>query len=211
MPGTPSGRFKIVDVTDHGCWAEATKTAYIVPGTVLRHERGAGKADDREGRVGDLPPGENAISLQQGRPAHPDPRPQAGPPGDLRQRRTNPDPRHDRLHDSGGVRRRPGGGVDLVRRRQDRRRRREGGEDAGSRPHHPGPPAGREAASRQGHQPSRERPAPRGHDRQGSRRPVLRGPARRRRRVVLRQHAPRTWNRSSSTWRAWGVGSLPSC
>ena len=31
--------FTVVDVTDRGCWAEATKTAYIVPGTVLRHAR----------------------------------------------------------------------------------------------------------------------------------------------------------------------------
>ena len=65
-PRLPSGAFRIVDVTDHGCWAEATKTAYIVPGTVLRHEHGVDKGGDREGSVGDLPPGENAILLQQG-------------------------------------------------------------------------------------------------------------------------------------------------
>jgi pyruvate kinase len=47
---------KVVDVTDHGCWAEATKTAYIVPGTILHHERGAGKKDERKGRVGELLP-----------------------------------------------------------------------------------------------------------------------------------------------------------
>ncbi len=58
--------FKIVDVTDCGCWAEAIKTAYIVPGTVLRHERGVGKGDDREVSVGSLPSIENEISLQQG-------------------------------------------------------------------------------------------------------------------------------------------------
>ena len=57
---------KVVDITDHGCWAEATKTAYIVPGTVLRHEHGVEKGDAREGPVGDLPPGENAILLKQG-------------------------------------------------------------------------------------------------------------------------------------------------
>lgn len=28
--------FTIVDVTERGCWAEATKTAYVVPGTILR-------------------------------------------------------------------------------------------------------------------------------------------------------------------------------
>jgi len=57
---------KIVDVTDRGCWAEATQTAYIVPGTVLRHGRQAGKGADREASVADLPRRENAISLRQG-------------------------------------------------------------------------------------------------------------------------------------------------
>lgn len=58
--------FVIVDVTDHGCWAEATKTTYIVPGTVLRHGSRATDRDDRESIVGELPPGENFISLRQG-------------------------------------------------------------------------------------------------------------------------------------------------
>jgi pyruvate kinase len=58
--------FTIVDVTDRGGWAEATKTAYIVPGTVLRHERRVAKGEDRVAPVGGLPPGEHAISLQQG-------------------------------------------------------------------------------------------------------------------------------------------------
>jgi pyruvate kinase len=58
--------FTIVDITDRGCWAEATKTAYIIPGTVLRHERGVAEGDDRVAPVGGLPPGEHAISLQQG-------------------------------------------------------------------------------------------------------------------------------------------------
>ncbi|MEI7837668.1 MAG: pyruvate kinase [Planctomycetota bacterium] len=53
----------VVDVTAGGCWLEAAKTAYVVPGTILRHER---EADDREGLVGDIPPTENAIALQQG-------------------------------------------------------------------------------------------------------------------------------------------------
>jgi len=57
---------QVVDVTDRGCWAEATKTAYIVPGTVLHHNRGGGKGDDLEAPVGDLPRSENAIALQQG-------------------------------------------------------------------------------------------------------------------------------------------------
>jgi pyruvate kinase len=58
--------FTIVDVTDRGCWAEASKTAYLVPGTVLRHERGVAAGDARKAPVGQLPPGESAISLQQG-------------------------------------------------------------------------------------------------------------------------------------------------
>ena len=57
--------FRIVDVSDRGCWAEATKTTYIVPGTVLRRARGAAK-DDGTARVGELPPGENAITLRPG-------------------------------------------------------------------------------------------------------------------------------------------------
>lgn len=56
----------VADVTGRGCWAEAVKTAYIVPGTVLRHERGAAKGDARDAPVGDLPPGENAILLRPG-------------------------------------------------------------------------------------------------------------------------------------------------
>jgi pyruvate kinase len=55
--------FVVIDVTHGGCWVEATKTAYVVPGTVLRHEQ---EADDREGLVGDPPPTENAVALQQG-------------------------------------------------------------------------------------------------------------------------------------------------
>jgi len=56
----------VVEVTDGGCWAEATKTAYIVPGTRLRRPVAAGEAGKRTGRVGALPPLENVISLQQG-------------------------------------------------------------------------------------------------------------------------------------------------
>lgn len=56
----------VVDVTDRGCWAEATQTAYLAPGTVLRHERGMAKGDGREAAVGDLPPTENAITLRPG-------------------------------------------------------------------------------------------------------------------------------------------------
>jgi pyruvate kinase len=58
--------FKVVDVTDNGCWAEATKTAYIVPGTILRHEHEIEEGNDHEGSVGDLPPSANSIPLKQG-------------------------------------------------------------------------------------------------------------------------------------------------
>jgi pyruvate kinase len=58
--------FTILDVTAQGCWAESTQTAYVVPGTVLRHKRTGEKKADHEARVGGLPPRENAISLQQG-------------------------------------------------------------------------------------------------------------------------------------------------
>ena len=56
----------IVDLTDRGCWAELTKTAYFVPGTILRHARGSAKGDDRDGVAGELPTRENAILLQPG-------------------------------------------------------------------------------------------------------------------------------------------------
>ncbi len=54
---------KVVDTTDDGCWLEATKTAYLVPGTILRSCK---KGEPHEAAVGDLPPGDNAISLKQG-------------------------------------------------------------------------------------------------------------------------------------------------
>lgn len=58
--------FKIVEVTNLGCWAEATQTAYIVPGAILRHDREVEEGDQREGSVGKVPPLENAILLKQG-------------------------------------------------------------------------------------------------------------------------------------------------
>ena len=57
---------KVVDLTDQGCWAEATSSAYIVPGISLRHEQGIVKKDKREALVGDLPHCENVITLQHG-------------------------------------------------------------------------------------------------------------------------------------------------
>lgn len=58
--------FVVVDVTDGGCWAEIEKTAYMVPGTILRRERGKGKGDDREALIGALPLIENTLNLEQG-------------------------------------------------------------------------------------------------------------------------------------------------
>jgi pyruvate kinase len=58
--------FTIADVTYRGCWAEATQTAYVVPGTLLRHPRTIARGDQREAPVGPLPPGEDAIPLQEG-------------------------------------------------------------------------------------------------------------------------------------------------
>ncbi len=55
----------VVDVTEQGYWAEATQSAYIVPGTVLNHERKAVYADDRQATINLLPQAENAIVLKQ--------------------------------------------------------------------------------------------------------------------------------------------------
>jgi pyruvate kinase len=57
--------FEVVDVTDCGCWVEATKTAYIAPDTVLYHQ-GGGNRDDRDAVVGGVPNLENSISLTEG-------------------------------------------------------------------------------------------------------------------------------------------------
>lgn len=56
--------FKIVEVTNHGCSAEATQTASPVPGAILRHEQDVETDDHREGSVGNVPPVENAILLK---------------------------------------------------------------------------------------------------------------------------------------------------
>jgi pyruvate kinase len=58
--------FVIVDVTETGCWAESNKTAYIVPGTVLRHAGGDAKKRHREASIKELPTGDNGILLHQG-------------------------------------------------------------------------------------------------------------------------------------------------
>jgi pyruvate kinase len=61
-----SRKLTIVDITDDGCWAESVKTTYIVPGTILR--RGFDTADDhgRDAPVGELPPREVPVLLQEG-------------------------------------------------------------------------------------------------------------------------------------------------
>jgi len=58
--------FEIVDVTINGCWAESTKTAYIIPGTILYRKPGSGSKGERKCRVGNLPSGNNFITLQRG-------------------------------------------------------------------------------------------------------------------------------------------------
>jgi len=57
--------FEIVDVTDLGCLAEITKTAYVIPGTILRRDHDVAKSEDREAAVGGLTSVENEIPLQQ--------------------------------------------------------------------------------------------------------------------------------------------------
>lgn len=56
----------IVDVTDRGCWAEATRTAYLTPGLVLRHVPGDGAATPHACRLGDLPAAQGSLQLMKG-------------------------------------------------------------------------------------------------------------------------------------------------
>ncbi len=58
--------FSIVEATEVGCWAETTKTTYIVPGTVLRYQSKATDRHDSETFVGKLPAGESRIFLRSG-------------------------------------------------------------------------------------------------------------------------------------------------
>lgn len=58
--------WSVVDVSDGGCWAEATKTSYIVKGTALEHERDAVDGEIDKAHVGQLANCENAILLRQG-------------------------------------------------------------------------------------------------------------------------------------------------
>lgn len=56
----------IVNVTEQGCWAEATKTTYVIPGTVLRRQALTTDGGSDETVVGKLPSRENPIILRQG-------------------------------------------------------------------------------------------------------------------------------------------------
>ncbi len=55
----------ILDMTDWGCWGELTKTAYLVPGTVLQCKKGDG-GEEQETLVGDLPSDEGRLMLRLG-------------------------------------------------------------------------------------------------------------------------------------------------
>lgn len=58
--------FTIVEETDSGVWAEASRTAYVVPGTALRHQHDRADAGSAEATVGEIAPMENAILLKPG-------------------------------------------------------------------------------------------------------------------------------------------------
>jgi pyruvate kinase len=51
-----SRAFQVADVRDEGCWVEATRTTYLVPGTVLHHEPGSGRGNTMKAAVPDFPP-----------------------------------------------------------------------------------------------------------------------------------------------------------
>jgi pyruvate kinase len=58
-----SRRLTVVDVTERGCWAESTRTCYVVPGTVLRRAGKGVRGEEQEAVVGSLAPIENAVTL----------------------------------------------------------------------------------------------------------------------------------------------------
>ena len=55
----------VVECAERGCWAEVTKTTYIVPGTVLQRVQ-SGKSSRASAAVGDLPGREQVLQLQPG-------------------------------------------------------------------------------------------------------------------------------------------------
>jgi pyruvate kinase len=60
--------FKIVDVTVDGCWAEMSKSAYVIHGTLLRRDQVTYNDGHCDAAVGNLPSAEAPILLQQGDP-----------------------------------------------------------------------------------------------------------------------------------------------
>jgi len=60
-----SRSLEVIDVTPEGCWAESSRTAYVVTGTVLSHRKKSG-GGKRKARVGALPPLPAGNSLKAG-------------------------------------------------------------------------------------------------------------------------------------------------
>lgn len=61
---------EVVEVIQGGCWAEACKTIYVVPGTVLTSGQRTTKRKYREAAVSAIPSGEPAIVLRRGDVLH---------------------------------------------------------------------------------------------------------------------------------------------
>ena len=59
-------RLTIVDVAESGCWAEATKTAYVTAGTVLRRTQAKRQDSVSKATVGRVPSEETTIPLHRG-------------------------------------------------------------------------------------------------------------------------------------------------
>lgn len=55
-----------MEVSERGCWAEMSQTAYLVPETLLNHQDKHCKKEDRSTPVGSLPAIEQAITLLEG-------------------------------------------------------------------------------------------------------------------------------------------------
>ncbi|MBL8816688.1 MAG: hypothetical protein JNL58_11710 [Planctomyces sp.] len=55
---------KVVEISEYGCWVEAKKTSYVVPGTILI--RKGAPQDQRRCSIGSLPSVEGTISLHPG-------------------------------------------------------------------------------------------------------------------------------------------------
>lgn len=55
-----------MEISEHGCWAELSQTAYLVPDTLLHHDNKRCKKEDRATPVGSLPAIEQAITMFEG-------------------------------------------------------------------------------------------------------------------------------------------------